>query len=216
MLEMLEKRERESSLKNPQSATNTRNTRHFWRPRRWWNPEGMMSSSGRELGATRRGGKGRIARSLWDGGGGLHLPHCACRPGSLDQQYMAMGSKTAGPAQGGGAQAEPEPSWLGESAKTSTDNSRNQRPRPLTPSCYSRGNHKIRQAKTTQGTAVVSRLDFHTGSFLPEAQMYQKQPRGSSKLFTTTPRQTRPVRAAESSQSYRRALRENDKTPEEL
>lgn len=77
----------------------------------------------------------------------------AYRPGSLDQWHMPTSRKAAGPAQGGGAQAELEPRWLGESPKTSVDNSMNQTPLPLKPSCYSRGNHKIPQeAKNTWGT----------------------------------------------------------------
>lgn len=46
--------------------------------------------------------------------------------------------------------------------------------------------------------------------------MYQNQRRLRPKLFTTTPRQILPVKAAKSSRSYRQVHREKGKTSEEL
>lgn len=117
---MLEERERICSKTLSQQLTPK--TRRFWRLRRWWNPQRMMASSGRGLGATHGGV--RRARTLaactsgW--GEGLHLPTvpansgaAAFRPVSLDQWFKSTGRKAAGPpAQGGGTRQHSRPAGL--------------------------------------------------------------------------------------------------------
>lgn len=118
--------EREGICSKTLNQQLTPKTRCFWRLRRWWNPQGMMASSGRGLGATHGGvGKARmLAACTWGWGEGLHLPTvpansgaAAFRPGSLDQWFMATGRKAAGPAQGGGPRQNWSPAGLASQPK---------------------------------------------------------------------------------------------------